>query len=296
MRSRLPLFLITLGIMLSTAVLYAAEADSSIPVYPGSKVQFELNLTQRDFLPVIRQWISLVPGVMAGFVARSEPAEGAKQGGVEPEVDPNAALASQEVMDVIQTALGGLNQVSAVSYKPPKDVCPEEVIELYAQKLGLSKGWLTTLRVDQDKVSVRLFVKPELTAMFGVMVNPNQVAAFRTDGKIDLAAIGSLAAKYAPLIASQMEISGFGAETETPQPEMAGWAVVLEDVGPQKIRVLAAIRDVTDMSPTEAREFVQSLPQTLKSGLSEEEANQIKSDFEALGAKVEAKCEGIGQS
>lgn len=287
MRSRLLLFFLILGIMLPAAALYAAEADSSIPVYPGSKVEFELNLTQKDFLPVIRQWISLVPGVLAGFIAGSQPMEGEESEGAKPEVDPMAALVSQDVIDQVQAALAGLNQVSVVAYKPPKDVGPEKVVDLYTEKLGLNKGWLTTLRVDQGQESVRLFVKPELTAMFGMIVNPNQVAAFRTDGKIDLIAIGKLAAKYAPLVAAHVGIGSSGPDGGIEVPQMAGWEVVLEDVGPQKIRVLGKIREITEMTPTETREFVQSLPQTLMCGLSEEEANQVKTDLEDIGATVE---------
>lgn len=278
MRSRLLLHFLILGIMLSTAVLYAAEADSPIPVYPGSKVEFELNLTQKDFLPVIRQYISLVPGVLAGFIAGGEEPAGA---------NPMAALASQDVINQVQAALAGLNLVSVVAYKPPKEVSAEKVVDLYVKELGLSKGWLTTLRVDQDQGTVRLYVKPELTAMFGVMVDADQVAAFRTDGKIDLVAIGKLAAKYAPLIASHVGMSSSGPEGGITVPQKAGWEVVLQDVGSQKVRVLAKIREITEMTPSQAREFVQSLPQTLTCGLSEEEANQIKADLEAIGATVE---------
>jgi len=285
MRSRLLLLFFILGIMLSTAALYAAEADSSIPIYPGSKVEFELNLTQRDFLPVIRQYISLVPGVLAGFIAGSQP-----MGGEEPTgVNPMAALASQDVIEQVQAALAGLNLVSVVAYKPPKNVSAEKVIDLYAREMGLSKGWLTTLRVDQDQGTVRLYVKPELTAMFGMMVDANQVAAFRTDGKIDLVAIGKLAAKYAPMVAAHVGMSSSGPDggIEIPPPEMAaGWEVVLEDVGPQKVRVLGKIREVTEMTPSEAREFVQSLPQTVICGLSEEQANDVKSQLEDIGATV----------
>ena len=65
--------------------------------------------------------------------------------------------------------------------------------------------------------------------------------------------------------------------------------VVLVDAGSSKINVIKAVREITGLGLKEAKEKVDSAPQTIKEGAPEAEANEIKEKLEAAGAKVELK-------
>ena len=65
--------------------------------------------------------------------------------------------------------------------------------------------------------------------------------------------------------------------------------VVLVDAGSSKIGVIKAVREITGLGLKEAKEKVDSAPQTIKEAAPEAEANEIKEKLEAAGAKVELK-------
>ena len=65
--------------------------------------------------------------------------------------------------------------------------------------------------------------------------------------------------------------------------------VVLKSAGQQKINVIKAVRAITDLGLKEAKELVDSAPKAIKEGISESEANEIKSQLEEAGAEVELK-------
>jgi ribosomal protein L7/L12 len=285
MRSRFLLFVLILGVMLSSAALFAAEAASLIPVYPGSKVEFELNLTQKDFLPVIRQWIGLIPGVVGKIMATPEPGQ---------QPDPamqQALVAGALAAQQVQAALAGVNQISVIAYTQPKNVSADKIADFYIQKMALGKGWVRPFMVQRPEGSAQLYVKPDFAGMFGIGVGKGYVVAAKVDGKIDLVMLGRIFAELAPMIGMRSGINTGGEPTQDgsvePQaPAQAGYQVTLEDVGPQRVRVLAIIREVTGMSPTDAREFVNSLPKPLATGLSEADAQELAKRLESIGATV----------
>ena len=63
--------------------------------------------------------------------------------------------------------------------------------------------------------------------------------------------------------------------------------VVLKSAGQAKINVIKAVRSITDLGLKEAKDFVDSAPKTLKEGVSEAEANEIKAKLEEAGAEVD---------
>jgi len=65
--------------------------------------------------------------------------------------------------------------------------------------------------------------------------------------------------------------------------------VVLKAAGQQKINVIKAVRAITDLGLKEAKELVDSAPKSIKEGVSDSEANEIKSQLEEAGAEVEIK-------
>ena len=71
--------------------------------------------------------------------------------------------------------------------------------------------------------------------------------------------------------------------------EQTEFDVVLQAFGDKKINVIKAVRAVTELGLREAKEFVESAPQTVKEGVTKEEAEAVKASLEEAGATVELK-------
>ena len=65
--------------------------------------------------------------------------------------------------------------------------------------------------------------------------------------------------------------------------------VELTEVGPNKVKVIKVVREVTGLGLKEAKEVVDGAPKVLKEGASKDEAEDIKTKIEAEGAKVTLK-------
>ena len=65
--------------------------------------------------------------------------------------------------------------------------------------------------------------------------------------------------------------------------------VVLKSAGQAKINVIKAVRAITDLGLKEAKDLVDSAPKAIKEGVSESEANEVKTQLEEAGAEVELK-------
>jgi large subunit ribosomal protein L7/L12 len=83
--------------------------------------------------------------------------------------------------------------------------------------------------------------------------------------------------------------AGAAAGAAAPAEEKTEFAVVLSEVGPNKINVIKAVREVTSLGLKEAKDLVDGAPKTVKEGINKEEAAAIKKKFEDAGAKVEIK-------
>lgn len=71
--------------------------------------------------------------------------------------------------------------------------------------------------------------------------------------------------------------------------EQSEFEVNLKEIGPNKISVIKAVREVTSLGLREAKELVESAPAAIKEGIAREEANEIKGKLEEAGAAVEIK-------
>jgi large subunit ribosomal protein L7/L12 len=71
--------------------------------------------------------------------------------------------------------------------------------------------------------------------------------------------------------------------------EKTEFSVVLVDAGGQKINVIKAVKNATGLGLTEAKALVESAPKPVKEGLIKTDADKLKADLEAAGAKVELK-------
>ena len=65
--------------------------------------------------------------------------------------------------------------------------------------------------------------------------------------------------------------------------------VELTEVGPNKVKVIKVVREVTGLVLKEAKEVVDGAPKVVKEGASKDEAEDIKTKLEAEGAKVTLK-------
>ena len=80
--------------------------------------------------------------------------------------------------------------------------------------------------------------------------------------------------------------SGAGAAAEEEKTE---FDVELTEVGPNKVKVIKVVREVTGLGLKEAKDVVDGAPKVLKQGASKEEAEDIKTKLEAEGAKITLK-------
>jgi large subunit ribosomal protein L7/L12 len=82
---------------------------------------------------------------------------------------------------------------------------------------------------------------------------------------------------------------GGAAAAAAPVEAQTEFTVVLESAGDKKINVIKAVREVTSLGLKEAKDMVEGAPQTVKEGVTKEEAEKIKKAFEDAGAKVTVK-------
>jgi large subunit ribosomal protein L7/L12 len=74
-----------------------------------------------------------------------------------------------------------------------------------------------------------------------------------------------------------------------PAAEQTEFTVTLKDAGGNKIGVIKAVREVTNLGLKEAKDLVDGAPKTVKEGVSKADADNIKKKLEEAGAKVEIK-------
>ena len=98
--------------------------------------------------------------------------------------------------------------------------------------------------------------------------------------------LGVSAAAAAPVMVAG---GGAAAAGAAPAEEKTEFAVVLKEVGANKINVIKAVREVTSLGLKEAKDLVDGAPKTVKEGISKEETETIKKKFTEAGATVEVK-------
>lgn len=97
--------------------------------------------------------------------------------------------------------------------------------------------------------------------------------------KFDVKAAAPLAVAAAPGAAQEAEA----------EEEKTEFDVVLKEVGSQKINVIKVVRAATNLGLKEAKDLVDGAPNTVKEGVTKEEAEELKKQLEEAGATVELK-------
>ena len=83
--------------------------------------------------------------------------------------------------------------------------------------------------------------------------------------------------------------AGGGAEAAPPEEEQTEFNVMLTEIGPNKIQVIKAVRELTSLGLKEAKDLVEAAPKAVKEGVNKDEANAAKEKLEQAGAKAEVK-------
>lgn len=103
--------------------------------------------------------------------------------------------------------------------------------------------------------------------------------------------VKALQEKYGVSAAAPMAVAGAPAApaAEAAPEEKVAFDVILAAAGDKKIQVIKVVREVTNLGLKEAKDLVESAPQTLKAGIPKEEAESLKAKLEGQGATVEIK-------
>ena len=80
-----------------------------------------------------------------------------------------------------------------------------------------------------------------------------------------------------------------GASAEAPAEEKTEFDVILSGIGDKKIQVIKVVRALTDLGLKEAKELVDTAPKPVKTAVTKETAEEIKTKLEEVGASVEIK-------
>ena len=79
------------------------------------------------------------------------------------------------------------------------------------------------------------------------------------------------------------------AAAAAPVEEKTEYDVVMTDFGAEKSKVIKEVRGLLGLGLAEAKAIVEAVPAKLKEAISKDEAEEIKSKLEAVGAKIELK-------
>ena len=83
--------------------------------------------------------------------------------------------------------------------------------------------------------------------------------------------------------------AGVAAAAAPAAEEKTEFDVVLTDAGASKLNVIKAVRSITGLGLKEAKDMVEGAPQTVKAGVSKEEADKVAAELKEAGASVEVK-------
>jgi large subunit ribosomal protein L7/L12 len=95
----------------------------------------------------------------------------------------------------------------------------------------------------------------------------------------------------APVAMAAAPASSGGGDGAAPaaSEEQTEFEAVLTDVGPNKILVIKAVRELTGLGLKEAKDLVDAAPKAVKEGVNREEADGVKEKLAEAGATVEVK-------
>lgn len=91
----------------------------------------------------------------------------------------------------------------------------------------------------------------------------------------------------APMMAAAAPAGGGGAAEVV--EEQTEFEVVLTDIGPNKVQVIKAVRELTSLGLKEAKDLVEAAPKAVREGVTKDEAEAARAKLEEAGAKAQVK-------
>ena len=101
--------------------------------------------------------------------------------------------------------------------------------------------------------------------------------------------ITTLEEKWGVKASSGVAMAAAPAAGGAPAEEKTEFTVVLADAGANKINVIKEVRALTGLGLKEAKDLVEGAPKNVKEGVTKEDAEKMKKQLEAAGAKVQLK-------
>ena len=95
--------------------------------------------------------------------------------------------------------------------------------------------------------------------------------------------------KFGVSAAAPVVMAAGPAAAAAPVEEQTEFTVILKAAGDKKVEVIKAVRAITGLGLKEAKDLVEGAPQTVKEGVSKDDAAKFKKELEAAGATVELK-------
>ena len=95
--------------------------------------------------------------------------------------------------------------------------------------------------------------------------------------------------KAAPVAVAGAAPAAGGGAAAAPAAEQTEFTVILANAGSNKIQVIKAIREITNLGLKEAKDLVDGAPKSVKEGVSKADAETIKKKLTEAGAKVDIK-------
>ncbi len=95
--------------------------------------------------------------------------------------------------------------------------------------------------------------------------------------------------KAAPVAVAGAAAPAAGGGAAAPAAEKTEFTVTLTNAGTNKIQVIKAIREITNLGLKEAKDLVDGAPKEIKAGVSKDDAENIKKKIAEAGGTVEVK-------
>ncbi len=101
--------------------------------------------------------------------------------------------------------------------------------------------------------------------------------------------VKALEEEFGVSAAAPVMVAGAAGAADGGAAEKSEFDVILAAAGAEKIKVIKVVREVTGLGLAEAKGLVDGAPKALKEGVAKEEAEEIKTKLEEVGATVELK-------
>jgi large subunit ribosomal protein L7/L12 len=93
----------------------------------------------------------------------------------------------------------------------------------------------------------------------------------------------------APMMAAVAPSDGGAGAAAAAAEEQTEFDVILTEVGPNKVQVIKAVRELTSLGLKEAKDLVEAAPKAVREAVTKDEAEAARSKLEEAGAKAQVK-------